>query len=187
MMSTIRMNSMPPSVPHGGAPDGRSAGTGPAAVRAPGPPRGLHAEVPPRRPRRHPTPRGAGDEAGAHEVRLADLLDGRNLFTDGERERPDAHGPSAVPGDERGEHRPVEPVEAAAVDVEDDERRAGDVEGDAAVGVDVRVVPHPPEQPVGNAGVPRDREATSAAASRVMSTPRIPAARTTTSVRSSVS
>ena len=78
------------------------------------------------------------------------------LLTDSHRQGREPDRAAAEAPDERVEHGGVEPVQPDLVDLVDLESRAGDLEGDHAVGLDLGVVADPAEQPVGDArGPPR--------------------------------
>lgn len=116
--------------------------------------------------------RGTGQQSLPYEEGFGDLLDGLALLPHGDGERGQADRSPAEQLEQRFEDTAVEPVEAAAVDLVDLEGGSGDVLGDEAVGLDLRVVPYAAQQPVGDAGVPRERPAISAAPAGSISTSR---------------
>ena len=99
----------------------------------------------------HTTPGRAGDHSGAHQERLAHLLDGGGFLPhrDGQRGHPDRA--AAETAGERRQHGPVQPIQAEFVDVVDLQRGLGDVAGDHPVGANLGVVANPAQQPVGDA------------------------------------
>src|SRR5690606_27423651 len=111
------------------APSARPRGTGgawlPLAVptlrgAAPEQPFGgrrLQAEVPPARGGGDAAAGGAGQESGAHQVGLADLLDGVGLLPHGHGQGRQAHRAAAERLDQGAEDGPVEAVEAEVVHV----------------------------------------------------------------------
>ena len=99
----------------------------------------------------HPPARGPRDHAGPHQERLAHLLDGGGFFADGDRQRGHPDRSATEAAGQRGQHRPVEPVQAQFVDVVDRQGGLGDIPGDDAVGAHLGVVTDPAQQPVGDA------------------------------------
>ncbi len=76
---------------------------------------------------RDPSTGRAGEQPGADEERLGDLLDGLDLLADGDRERPDTDRSAAEAAHQGVEHGAVEPVEAELVDVVHGQRRLRDL------------------------------------------------------------
>src|SRR5699024_9107548 len=105
-------------------------------------PGGGGGDTPPSRP---------GDEAGAHQVGLTDLLDGAGFLADRDGQGVHADRAAAVPADERVEHGTVEAVGAELIDVEDLQGALGGGEVDVSVGVDLREVTDATQQTVGDA------------------------------------
>src|SRR3954447_22090040 len=112
------------------------------------------AQMTPRRRRRDPTPRGAGEQSAADEERLRHGLDRLRLLGHGHGKRREAHRTAAEAAQQGVEHRPVEPVEAELVDLVDLERRSSDLPVDHPVGTNLGVVADAPQQPVGDPGRP---------------------------------
>lgn len=117
-------------------------------------------------------PGGAGQQTFAYEEGLGDLFHGLALLPHRDRERGEADRPAAEQLEQGLQDTAVEPVETAAVDLVHLEGRPGDVPGDEAVGLDLRVVPDAAQQAVGDTGVPRERPAISAAPAGSISTSR---------------
>ena len=102
--------------------------------------------------RRDAAARRAGEQAGADQERLGDLLDGLALLADRDGEGRDADRSPAEAAAQHVEHGPVEAVEAGLVDLEQLERGLRHRQGQHAVGADLGVVADPAQQPVGDAG-----------------------------------
>ena len=93
--------------------------------------------------------RRAVEEAEPQQERLVDVLDGlRLLGQDGAPSAwtPDRAGLELL--DDRGQELAIRGVEAQVVDVEDRHRLGDGLLVDAAVAVDLRVIPDPPQEPV---------------------------------------
>src|SRR3954452_3344993 len=78
---------------------------------------GRAARVPPGRARRDTATRRAGDEPDPHEERLHPRLDGPGPLPAPGGEGAEPHRSPVEADEDRVEHGPVEPVEAAVVDV----------------------------------------------------------------------
>lgn len=135
------------------------------------------AEVGPRRGGRDPAPRGPGEQPFPYEERLGDLLDRLALLPHGHREGGEPDGAPAEELEQGAEHRPVQPVESPGVDLVHPQGGGGDVPVDPPLGLDLGVVADTAQQAVGDAGVPRERPAISAAPAVSMATSSSPAER----------
>ena len=104
----------------------------------------------------HPAPRRPHQHPELQQERLVDVLDGLGGFAHGHGQGAQAHG--AAPETAAGglQDGPVDLVEAELVHLEQLQAVAGGLMVDGAVAPHVGVVPHPLEQPVGQArGAPR--------------------------------
>src|SRR5215470_6083204 len=108
--------------------------------------------MPPAARRGDPATWRTREQARPHQERLADLLDRVRLLTDGYCECRQPDGTSTEGGDQRPQHRLVQPVEPDLVDVVHLQRRPGGVEGHHAVTAYLGEVPYATQQPVGDAG-----------------------------------
>ena len=77
-----------------------------------------------------PAARGTGEQPLPYEEGLGDLLDGLALLPHRDGERGQADRSAAEELEQGLEHPPVEPVEAAGVDLVDRQGRLGDLPGD---------------------------------------------------------
>ena len=102
-------------------------------------------------PGRGDTPAGrARQETLLDQVGLQDVFDGAPLLTQGRRQALHAHRASLEILDDDLEQTPVQPIKTPVIHLEHLHGLARDVEGDAPVGLDLGVVTHASEQPVGD-------------------------------------
>lgn len=120
---------------------------------------------------------GAGEQALPYEEGFGDLFHCLTLLPHGYGERGQADRSAAEQLEQGLQHAPVEAVQAPGVDLVDGEGGRGDLLGDQAIGLDLGVVADPAQQAVGDAGVPRERPAISAAPVASISTSSRPAER----------
>ncbi len=100
---------------------------------------------------RDPAPGSTGEQPLPYQERLGDLLHGLALLADGDGEGGQPDGTAAEQLEQGFEHGPVEPVEPAPVHLVHLQGGTGHLAVDHAVGPDLRVVPDPAQQAVGDA------------------------------------
>src|SRR5215211_3165267 len=104
----------------------------------------------------HAAARGAFDEALLEQVRLVYVLDRVLLLVDRGGEGREADRAAGELGRDRGEDRAVVTIEAGAVDLQEAQGIPGDLARDESRAADLREVPHPLQEAVGDArGPPR--------------------------------
>ncbi len=136
----------------------------------------------------HPPPGRPLEEALLEEVGLVGVLHGVGLLPHAVGEGHQAHGPTVETTAQRVEDGTVHLVETELVHAEELEAFGGERRRDGALGAHLDEVPHPAQEPVGDArGAPGPRRRCWRAPSCSTSTPRIPAERTTILCRSSAS
>src|SRR5690606_24541103 len=112
--------------------------------------RRTQAEMPIRGLRRD-TPAGRSlQEARLDQVRLDDVLDRPPLLADRDREAFDADGAAVETLDDRQEELAVHRIETVRIDLEQIHCRFRDRRVDPSVRLDLRIVPHAPDEPVGD-------------------------------------
>ena len=95
--------------------------------------------------------RRAIEKAGLDQERLVDVFDRVLFFADGGRDAVDAHRAAAELVDDGSQQLAIDLVEAVIVDLEQLQRRARDLGVDPAVGADLRIVAHAPQEAVRDA------------------------------------
>ena len=100
----------------------------------------------------HAAPGGALQEAGLDQVGLVDVFQGVFFFAKGRGQGAQTHRPAVILLQDGEQDLPVDAVQAQLVDVQEGEGGVGGGLIDAAVALNLGVVPHPFQQPVGNAG-----------------------------------
>ena len=101
--------------------------------------------------RDHPATRGALQQTLLDQVGFDHVLDGVADLADGGRDVVQSHRTATEALDDGFEEIAVHDVQPDRVHVEHAQGVVGHAAGDAAVGADLGVVPHPAEQSVGNA------------------------------------
>src|SRR5215469_809715 len=108
--------------------------------------RRVEAEVAVRAFSRHASAGRPVQKAVLDQKRLVDVFDGVLLFADRGGDAPDADGTAAELVDDRTQQLAVDLVESVLVDFEHLQGRTRDVERDAAVRANLRVVANAPQQ-----------------------------------------
>ena len=85
----------------------------------------------------HPAPRSPGQEAGLEEKGFADILEGIGLLVENRGQRIDPDRTTVEFIDNRAHEKPVEIVEAVAVDLEAVKSGSGGFAGDGIEAVDL--------------------------------------------------
>ena len=133
----------------------------------------------------HAAARRAHEEPLLEQVGLVDVLDRVGLLADRHRERRQAHRAAAELLADGAQDLAVEPVEPGRVDLEQVERLARHVRVDVAGAAHLGEVAHALEQPVGHARrAARARARSPRRPPSSISTPRMPAERSTIRARS---
>jgi len=116
---------------------------------------------------------------------LQHILDGAALLADGCRQAVHPHRSAVEFLDDRQQQAAIKLIEAMHVHFQQIHGLARHRRGNTAIGLHLGEVPYTPQQPVGDAGVPRERVAISRAPSASQDSARICAERITMRVSSS--